>query len=131
MSKQPQSNSAFDMQYRTLSKDVFHTIVHEQVSNGSDASQQAHAYAERGKPDFALAFLLESVLPDEQKREVLARAYERRATLTEERAREFDHQFHRPFPLLFSEANRDRANAKRVRAGQALRRDDSRSLPTL
>ncbi|HEX8035532.1 MAG TPA: hypothetical protein VF510_16865, partial [Ktedonobacterales bacterium] len=96
---------------------------------GASVEEQAREYAERGKPDFALAYLLESALPDGEKREVLAHAYERRAALTEQRAREFDRQFHRPFPLLFAEARKDRGAARQVRTGGAIRPGVSRQLP--
>lgn len=110
----------FNTQYQALAKDVFREIVHETVADGASVEEEARGYAERGKPDFALAYLLECTLSDSEKREVLAHAYERRATLTEERAREFDRRFHRPFPLLFTEASKDRTTAKQVRAGHQL-----------
>ena len=119
----------FNAQYQALAKDVFREIVHEAVTDGASVEVQAREYAERGKPDFALAYLLECALPDGEKRAVLAHAYERRAALTEQRAREFDRQFHRPFPLLFAEARKDRAAAKQVRTGGALRPSASRQLP--
>ncbi|HEX8034303.1 MAG TPA: hypothetical protein VF510_10670, partial [Ktedonobacterales bacterium] len=69
----------FNAQYQALAKGVFREIVHEAVTGGASVEEQAREYAERGKPDFALAYLLESALPDGEKREVLAHAYERRA----------------------------------------------------
>lgn len=122
-------SSEFNEQYQALAKDVFREIVREAVAGGANVEEQAREYAERGKPDFALAFLMACGLPDAEKRDVLARAYERRATLTEQRAREFDRQFHRPFPLLMTEAGKDRASAKLVRAGRAIRPGASRQLP--
>lgn len=122
-------STEFNAQYQPLAKDVFRAIVHEALTGGASVEEQARAYAERGKPDFALAYLLESALPDAEKRELLAHAYERRAALTEERAREFDRTFHRPFPLLFTEAGKDRAWAKQVRAGRAIRPGAGRQLP--
>ena len=120
----------FNTQYQVLAKDVFRELVYEAMTGGASVDEQAREYAERGKPDFALAYLLESALPDGEKREVLAHAYERRATITEQRAREFDHQFHRPFPLLFAEASKDRTAAKQVRTGGAIHPSASHQLPT-
>lgn len=119
----------FNAQYQALAKDVFREIARETVTGGASVEEQARDYAERGKPDFALAYLLECTLPDGEKRELLAHAYERRAALTEQRAREFDRTFHRPFPLLFTEAGKDRAIAKQVRAGRAIRPGAGRQLP--
>lgn len=118
----------FNAQYEALSKDVFGEIVREDVAGGAHVNTQAREYAERGKPDFALAYLLVSELPDTEKREVLARAYEQRAVVTEQRAHEFDRKFHRPFPLLHTEAEKDRATAKLVRAGRAIHPDADRPL---
>ena len=118
----------FNAQYEALTKDVFREIVREDVVGGARVNTQAREYAERGKPDFALAYLLESTLPDAEKREVLAHAYERRAAVTEQRAQEFDRKFHRPFPLLHTEAEKDRATAKLVRAGHAIHPDADRTL---
>lgn len=125
--------TTFDAQYRPQTKQVFHDIVRDTIAHGGDADQQARIYAERGKPDFAVAYLLATALPDEQKREVLAQAYEQRATLTEERAGAFDHEFHRPFPMLFTAAAQDRATARRIREGRSvqLRAGGRRQLPTL
>lgn len=119
----------FNAQYQALAKDVFRKIVHEAVAGGASVEEEARAYAERGKPDFVLAYLLECTLPDSEKREVLAHAYERRAALTEERAREFDRRFHRPFPLLFTEAGKDRTAAKQVRRGRAIHSGAGGQLP--
>lgn len=111
----------FNEQYGGTCKDVFRGIVTEELEHGGDAAQRARDYAERGKPDFALAFLLAAALPDEEKRDLYARSFERRATLTEERAREFDRTFHRSFAMLFTEASKDRAAAQRIRAGRLQR----------
>ena len=119
----------FNAQYEALAKDVFREIVRGALAGGANVEEQARAYAERGKPDFTLAYLLECALLDAEKREVLAHAYERRAALTEQRAREFDRQFHRPFPLLFTEAGKDRTTAKQVRAGRPIRPGVGRQLP--
>ncbi len=122
-------STEFNEQYQVLAKDVFRDIVHEAVASGANVEEQAREYAERGKPDFALAYLMASGLPDSEKRDVLAHAYECRAALTEQRAREFDRKFHRPFPLLMTEAGKDRAIAKAVRAGRAIRPGAGRQLP--
>lgn len=121
----------FNTQYQPRKDDVFREIVRESLRRGLDPAEQAHTYAERGKPDFALAYLLVCALTDDEKRETLARSYDRRADHTEERARAFDRQFHRPFPLLFKEAGKDRAIAQRIRAGRRIRPDAGHQLPVL
>jgi hypothetical protein len=121
----------FNTQYQPRKDDVFREIVRESLQRGLDPIEQARAYAERGKPDFALAYLLVCPLPDAEKRETLARSYERRADHTEEQARAFDRQFHRPFPLLFKEAGKDRAIAKQIRSGRRIRPDAGHQLPVL
>lgn len=123
------ASSEFNAQYQALAKDVFREIVGEAVASGASVEEEARAYSERGRPDFALAYLLECALPDSEKRELLAHSYERRAALTEERAREFDRRFHRPFPLLYTEANKDRTTAKQVRAGRPIHPGAGRQLP--
>ena len=123
--------SSFDATYGSLAKDVFHDLVREALAQGGDPDERAREYAERGKPDFTLAYLLAGSLSDNQKRDVLARAYDRRAQTTEDRAREFDSKFHRPFPLLFSEAANDRAAARKIRAGHPIRPAAGRALPQL
>ncbi|MBF6591640.1 MAG: hypothetical protein IVW57_14100 [Ktedonobacterales bacterium] len=120
---------AFERQYQPLAKAVFTEIARQELQHGADTSERARAYAERGKPDFTLAFLLASALADDERRALFARAYEQRAAITERRAQEFDRQFHRPFPLLFSEAARDRAIARRIRAGLEVRPGTGRQLP--
>lgn len=88
----------------------------------------ADAYAEQGKPEFALAYLLLADVTDDVKRDILARAYEQRAAFSEEKADAFDRQFHRPFPLIRLEAQKDRLAAQQVRQGRRIRRE-MRSLP--
>jgi hypothetical protein len=122
---------SFATLYSPLAKEVFHRLVGEAVADGSDPDERAREYAELGKPDFALAYLLAGKLADEQRREVLARAYERRAETTEVRAREFDSRFHRPFPMLFTEATNDRAIARKVRAGRPVLPGAGRALPQM
>jgi len=104
--------------------------VRDALAQGGDPDERARQYAERGKPDFALAYLLAGSLADNQKRDVPAHAYDRPAETTEARAREFDGRFHRPFPLLFSAAANDRAAARTIRAGRPIRRA-GRALPQL
>jgi hypothetical protein len=82
----------------------------------------SEAYAEQGKPDFALAHLLLTDAPDELKRDILARSYERRAEVTDAKAESLDQQFHRPFPLVKLEAQKDRLSAQQIRQGKRVRR---------
>ncbi|HEV7129540.1 MAG TPA: hypothetical protein VGN32_19050 [Ktedonobacterales bacterium] len=126
--KQPKT---FDALYRAQNKEVFRALVARELLAGHDPSARAGEYVERGKPEFVLAFLLAADLPDADKRELLARAYEQRAQLTEQKADEFDRRFHRPFPLLRLEASKDRTLAQRIRAGGTLRPGLGRPLPTL
>lgn len=109
----------FDKQYATLARQVIRDIAHQQVTSGADATEQARAYAATGKPDFVLAYLLECDLPDAEKRELYAEAHERRAVYIERKAVEFDRQFRRPFPLLRTEAAKDRALARSIRDGRS------------
>lgn len=127
--RQPEQSASFDTRYGVLSKEVFQQIVREELAKGANGSEQARVYAELGKPDFVLAYLLATTLADAEKRDLLARAYERRAEYTEAKAREFDKKFHRPFPLLFTDATRDRTAARQVRAGRELLPDASRTVP--
>jgi hypothetical protein len=125
------TQQSFAALYGPLAKDVFHRLVGEAVAEGSDPDERAREYAELGKPDFALAYLLAGTLPEPQRREVLARAYDRRADTTEARAREFDSRFHRPFPMLFTEAANDRAIARTILAGRPIRPGAGRTLPQM
>ncbi|HLZ58969.1 MAG TPA: hypothetical protein VKR06_18655 [Ktedonosporobacter sp.] len=109
--------------YSSLSKEVFLEQARQQLAEGHDGLTCADAYAEQGKPDFALAFLLLSEISDEAKRDILARSYEQRATLSEEKAEDFDRKFHRPFPLIKLEAQKDRLAAQQVRQGRRVRRE--------
>lgn len=130
-SAQPPQVASFNAQYGVLVKDVFTRIVGKSLASGEDPDELARSYASHGKPEFTLAYLVAGVLPEADKRELLAASYERRAANTEEKAREFDHRFHRPFPLLFSEATKDRATAKQIRAGRRIRPGAGKQLPTL
>ncbi len=121
----------FAARYGAQCKEVFREAVARDALAGRDLAARAREYAERGKPDFVLAYLLATDLPDDEKRAMLAGAYERRAQITERRADEFDRRFHRPFPLLRLEASKDRTLAQRIRAGGSLRPGLGRPLPTL
>jgi hypothetical protein len=109
--------------YKNLLKDVFLDLAREALEQGADGLTCADAYAEQGKPDFALAYLLFIDASDEVKRNIFARAYERRAEISEEKADAFDRQFHRPFPLIKLEAQKDRIAAQQVRQGRRVRRE--------
>ncbi len=109
--------------YRRLLKDVFLEQAHKQVDEGADALTLADAYAEEGKPEFALAYLLLTNLSDEAMRDIFARSYERRALLSDEKAEAFDRRFNRPFPLIKLEAQKDRTAAQQIRQGKRVRRE--------
>lgn len=115
-------SASFAEQYAGLLKDVFREQARQQLEQGADALTYADAYAEEGKPDFTLAFLLVLDAEEEVKREIFARAYERRADLSEEQAKKFEQQFHRSFPLIGQEAQKDRAMAQKIRQKQRVRR---------
>lgn len=129
--EQVERSVGFATQYGTHSKEIFQHIVRDELTKGADASEQARIYAELGKPDFVLAYLLAGTLADTERRELLAHAYERRAEHTEAKAREFDAKFHRPFPMLLVEATRDRTAARQIRAGRAIRPDTDRQIPIM
>lgn len=120
------SSVSFATQYQPLLKEVFARLAQDDLSNGAAAEAQARYYSGCGKPDFALAYLLTSDLPDEEKRVLLAQSYERRAAITLERARDFDHKFHREFPLLLTSAAHDRSAAREIRAGNSLPPEQSK-----
>ncbi|GLV58651.1 hypothetical protein KDH_54810 [Dictyobacter sp. S3.2.2.5] len=115
-------SSSFDELYRNILNTVFIERARQQLEQGVDGLSCADAYADQGKPDFALAHLLLVDAPDDVKRDILARAYERRAELTDEKAETFDRQFHRPFPLIKLEAQKDRMSAQQVRQQKRIRR---------
>ena len=98
---------------------------------GQTLLNSAREYTERGKPDFVLAYLLLADLPDDEKLALYAQAHERRSAYIEQKARQFDREFHRPFPLLFQEAAKDRALARRIRAGQSISPGAGRQLPMM
>ena len=115
-------SDTFDNLYADLLNGVFLERARQQLAQGEDGLTCANAYADQGKPDFALAHLLLVDCPREMKHDILARAYERRAALSDEKASEFDHLYHRPFPLIKLEAQKDRMSAQQVRQGQKVRR---------
>jgi hypothetical protein len=116
------SNSFSDLYGGTL-KDVFLDLAREQLEQGADGLTNADAYAEQGKPDFTLAYLLLIDISDDVKRDIFARSYEQRATLSEQKANEFSLQFHRAFPMIKVEAQKDRQIAQQVRQGKRVRRE--------
>ncbi len=123
----------FEELYAPLLKDVFKTHAQKQLDLGADALASSRAYAEQGKPEFTLAYLLLIDLPENEKRELLAYSYERRATLSEQKAKQFNTQFHRTFPLIKLEAQKDRVAARSIRQGKQVRyrprRDSSNVHP--
>ncbi|ERR1019366_7563009 len=109
--------------YSGLLKDVFVEHARHDLEHGADIFMCADTYAEQGKPDFTLAYLLLLQADDTVKRDILARAYEQRANISDEKAEELDRQFHRPFPLIKLEAHKDRLAAQQVRQGKRIRRE--------
>jgi hypothetical protein len=106
-----------------LKRDVFTVQARENLAQGADALTCALVYAQEGKPEFTLAYLLLSSVSDDEKREMLAVSFERRADISAEKAEQFDRQFHRPFPLIKLEAQKDRLAAQQVRQGRRVRRE--------
>jgi hypothetical protein len=117
-SKEHTVSGTFEELYAQQLKEVFKAQAQQQIEQGADALASSQAYAEHGKPEFTLAFLLHVELPDEEKRELLAHSYERRAALAEQKARQLDTQFHRSFPLIKLEAQKDRQVARSIRHGE-------------
>ncbi len=120
---QPTPAASFDDQHRARLKDTFRELVQKSIEGGADPADLAQIYSEKGKPEFVLAYLLVSNLPDQEKRDILAAAYETRAAHSEQWARESEARYNRPFPLVHLEAQKDRANARSLRAGKAVRRE--------
>lgn len=110
----------FESLYAPALNAVFTEQAQEQIGQGAAALPSAQTYAEQGKPDFTLAFLLLVERSEEEKRETLAHAYEQRAALEEEKAKALSHEFHRPFPLIKLEARRDLQAAQAIRQGQPI-----------
>lgn len=111
-------SETFEEHYAQQLKEVFKKQAQEQIEQGADALASSRAYAEQGKPEFTLAFLLLVDLPEEEKRALLAYSYERRAALSEQKAHQLDIQFHRSFPLIKLEAQKDRQLARSIRQGE-------------
>lgn len=112
----------FETLYAPLLKEVFTQQAQQQLAQGAEALSVARLYAQLGKPDFTLAFLLLVERPETEKRELLAHAYERRAALTEKQANDYSLQFHRPFPLMRREARKDLQAARAIRQGEPIER---------
>ena len=112
----------FNELYHELLKDVILQKAREHIEQGGDALSCADVYADQGKPDFVLAYLLLTDASDEVKRDIFAHSYEQRAIISEEKAESFDKQFHRPFPLIKLEAQKDRLAARQVRQGRRIRK---------
>jgi len=127
--KEPAVPETFEKLYAPLLKEIFTTKAQQMLSAGADGLITARAYAEQGKPEFVLAILLLIDLPEGEKRELFAFAYERRATLSEEKAKQYNLQFHRPFPLIKLEAQKDRVTAHSIREGKGIRSDTTRIPP--
>ena len=123
-------SETFEELYAQQLKDVFKTQAQQQIEQGADALASSHAYAEHGKPEFTLAFLLLVDLPDDEKRELLAHSYERRAVLSETKAQQLDLQFHRSFPLIKLEAQKDRQVASSIRQGKEVRISPIQNTPS-
>ena len=111
-------SETFQELYASLLKDVFTQHARQQLEQGADGLSSARGYAEQGKPDFTLAFLLLIEEPDEEKRALLAQAYEERARHSDGKAAQLQVQFHRSFPLIKMDARRDRAAARAIRRGE-------------
>lgn len=122
-------SKSFAELYSDLLKPVFTQQAQQQLQEGADGMSRADTYAEQGKPEFTLAYLLLIDAPEEVKRELFARSYEQRAVLSEAKAADFDKRFRRPFPLIKLQAQKDRLAAKQVRQGKAL--DNNRQFPKL
>jgi hypothetical protein len=123
-------SETFEELYASQLKDVFKTHAQQQLDQGGDGLTSSLAYAEQGKPEFTLAFLLLIDLPEDEKRELLAHAYERRATLSEEKAQQLNIKFHRPFPLITLEAQKDRQAARSIRHGKRVRLTPTKLPPS-
>ena len=123
-------SETFEELYAQQLKDVFKTQAQQQIDQGADALASSRAYAEQGKPEFTLAFLLLIDLPEGEKRELLAHSYERRAALSEKKAQQLDIQFHRSFPLIKMGAQKDRQVARSIREGKEVRISLSQELPS-
>ena len=120
----------FEELYAQQLKDVFKTQAQQQIDQGADALASSRTYAEQGKPEFTLAFLSLIDLPEGEKRELLAHSYERRAVLSEQKAQQLDIQFHRSFPLIKLDAQKDRQAARSIRQGKEVRTSPIQNSPS-
>jgi hypothetical protein len=120
--------ASFAELHSVLLKDVFLDLARQEIQQGGDALTCADAYAEQGKPDFTLAFLLLLDISDEVKQDIFARSYEQRAAFSEQRAEEFSQKFHRSFPMIKVEAQKDRLAAQQIRQNKRVRRE-TKTLP--
>ncbi len=111
-------SDTFNELYSGLINDVFLECARQQLTQGLDGLACANSYANEGKVDFVLAHLLLYNVPDDVKRDVLVRAYERRAVLSDEKADEFARHYHRSFPLIKLEAQKNRRAAQLIRQGK-------------
>jgi len=127
--REPAVSETFEKLYTPLLKDVFNMKAQEMLAAGADGLSSVRGYAEQGKPEFVLAFLLLIDLPDDEKRQLFAHAYERRAILSEQKAEQLNLQFHRPFPLIKLEAQKDRMTARSIREGKRVRSSTTRIPP--
>ncbi|MGB8346991.1 MAG: hypothetical protein WCD86_19035 [Ktedonobacteraceae bacterium] len=116
-------NTFVDLYTSLLKNEIFLEKARENLRQGADALTCALEYADNGKPDFTLAYLLLAELTDAEKHEILALSYDQRAKYAEEKAEQFDEQFHRPFPLIKLEAQKDRLAAQQIRQGKRVRRE--------
>ncbi len=117
----PAAPLPFVEQYGGLVKDAFREYAARVQSDGADVAERAHSDAARGKPDLVLALLCVADLPEGDKRELLAQAFERRADVAEATAANLSNEHNRPFPLISLEARKDRTMARQVRAGKMIR----------
>ncbi len=114
---------SFEELYTSLTKEIFMEQARQRLEQGQDLLTCARETAERGKPDFTLAYLLLSQAEEDLKFEVLAQAFEKRALISEEKAADFDRRFDRPFPLIKLEAQKDRTSAQQIRERKKVRRN--------
>jgi hypothetical protein len=105
----------FNELYSSLTKDIFLERAHQEQEQGADSLACANTYANQGKVDFVLAHLLLTATSDDVKHNILAHAFEQRAMLSDEKAENFSRQYHRSFPLIKLEAQKDRLAAQQVR----------------
>jgi hypothetical protein len=117
--------------YGAEERAAIHDVARVELEKGSDAADLARNYASLGKPDFTLTYLLASALPEAERRAIYAESFERRAVLTEAKARELDKQFHRSFPMLQTDAAQDRAQARRIREGRGFAHGAGKQLPVI